>query len=304
MQVNKSKGIKIFSNSIGFILFIICAWGIYHQILIYPNLANPSDFIKTQWKKISFNEWGVMFFLGFLNYLLEAVKWKLVVPAPKPIKITEAIKNVMVGQAFAFFTPGRLGDYFGRTLFLEKGTKWKGMAQMAWASYAQLLATLIMSFLCFFIEIPFFPWLKWGIPLMMGLSIFIYFTSITFTGKLAILHKVQIDFSIKIKLVVLSLIRYGVFIIQYLWAAKMLAIAIPFNVLVPSITLLFLLLSIAPTISLTELLVRGQLMVVLLSPYYSNTLLLIGFSSLIWAVNLLLPAVIGAFLLISFRLKQ
>jgi len=67
---------------------------------------------------------------------------------------------------------------------------------------------------------------------------------------------------------------------------------------------LFLLLSIIPSISLTDLVIRGQIIVVLLEPYYSNGLMLICLSTIIWAVNFLLPAIIGAFLLINFRIKQ
>jgi hypothetical protein len=67
---------------------------------------------------------------------------------------------------------------------------------------------------------------------------------------------------------------------------------------------LFLLLSIIPSISLTDLVIRGQIIVVLLEPYYNNGLMLICLSTIIWAVNFLLPAIIGAFLLINFRIKQ
>jgi hypothetical protein len=67
---------------------------------------------------------------------------------------------------------------------------------------------------------------------------------------------------------------------------------------------LFLLLSIIPSISLTDLVIRGQLIVVLLEPFYSNSLMLICLSTIIWVVNFLLPAIIGAVLLINFRIKQ
>jgi hypothetical protein len=79
---------------------------------------------------------------------------------------------------------------------------------------------------------------------------------------------------------------------------------IPFWVLGSSIAVLFLFLSILPTISITELVVRGQLLLLILAPWYSNGLMIIVLSSLIWAVNFLLPAIIGACLLLGFRLKQ
>ena len=76
---------------------------------------------------------------------MESIKWKLVLAELSPITILKSYKSVLVGQAFAFFTPARSGDYVGRILFLEAGSKLKGLAQMAWASYAQLLITLFFG---------------------------------------------------------------------------------------------------------------------------------------------------------------
>ena len=54
-----------------------------------------------------------------LNFLMESIKWKVVVANTNPISFTKAIKSVLVGQAFAFFTPNRIGDFAGRVLFLK-----------------------------------------------------------------------------------------------------------------------------------------------------------------------------------------
>lgn len=82
---------------------------------------------------------------------MESIKWKLVLAELSPITILKSYKSVLVGQAFAFFTPARSGDYVGRILFLEAGNKLKGLAQMAWASYAQLLITLFLEALVYLI---------------------------------------------------------------------------------------------------------------------------------------------------------
>ena len=133
------------NNSIGFILFLVCAVAIYNKVASNDNLNEFGDQIKQQFYTIGFFQWAVLIILFVLNYLMESIKWKLVLAELNPTSILKSFKSVLVGQAFAFFTPARSGDYVGRILFLAPGNKLKGLAQMAWASYAQLLITLFFG---------------------------------------------------------------------------------------------------------------------------------------------------------------
>jgi len=69
------------------------------------------------------------------------------------------------------------------------------------------------------------------------------------------------------------------------------------------LSVLFFCLSLIPSIALTDVVIRGQLIVLLLSPFYDNILMLICVSTIIWVVNFLLPAIIGSILLINYRIK-
>ena len=71
-----------------------------------------------------------------------------------------------------------------------------------------------------------------------------------------------------------------------------------------AVAVLLMCLSIIPAIALSDLVIRGQLIVLLLAPWYSNGLMLISLSTLIWTVNFLIPAIIGSFLLLGFRIKR
>ena len=105
-------------------------------------------------------------------------------------------------------------------------------------------------------------------------------------------------------MLILSLLRYSIFILQFTWVVTILALPIPILDLWIALVVLLLCLSIIPAIALTDLVIRGQLIVLLLAPYYTNSLMLICFSTIIWAVNLLLPAIIGSFLLLGFKIKR
>jgi hypothetical protein len=292
------------NKSIGLILFIVCLLAIYNKVAHNENLNQYSTDIKIQFEQVTFFEWAVLFLLFLLNYLMEAIKWQNLLASWSPISIFKSYKSVLIGQAFAFFTPARSGDYVGRILLLPPGSKIKGVAQLAWSSYAQLIITISIGSIALFFNLPFFPWIKWFMPMGLIAALFVYFHPGQFKGWLHKINKLQIENKLKLQLLGLSFLKYIVFVLQYTWAVKMLNIPIvPIDLWI-ALGVLFLLLSIIPSISLTDLVIRGQLIVVLLEPYYNNSLMLICLSTIIWAVNFLLPAVIGAFLLINFRIKQ
>jgi hypothetical protein len=180
----------------------------------------------------------------------------------------------------------------------------KGVAQLAWSSYAQLIITISIGSIALFFNLPFFPWIKWFMPLGLIAALIVYFHPGQFKGWLHKINKLQIENKLKLNLLGLSFLKYLIFVLQYTWAVKMLNIPIANIDLWIALGVLFLLLSIIPAISLTDLVIRGQLIVILLEPYYTNSLMLICLSTIIWAVNFLLPAIIGAILLINYRIKQ
>lgn len=292
------------NKSIGLILFVVCLVAIYNKVANNENLNQYSADIKIQFEKITFFEWTILLLLFLGNYLMEAIKWQNLLESWSPISIFKSYKSVLIGQAFAFFTPARSGDYVGRILLLPPGSKMKGVAQLAWSSYAQLIITISIGSIALFFNLPFFPWIKWFMPLGLIAGLFVYFHPGQFKGWFNKINKLQIENKLKLNLLGLSFLKYTIFVLQYTWAVKMLNIPIANIDLWIALGVLFLLLSIIPAISLTDLVIRGQLIVVLLEPYYTNSLMLICLSTIIWAINFLLPAIIGAVLLINFRIKQ
>jgi hypothetical protein len=91
---------------------------------------------------------------------------------------------------------------------------------------------------------------------------------------------------------------------QYNWAAQMLSIPVNWLDLSIAIMALLFFLSMIPAISLTDLVIRGQLFLLLMAPFYHNDIMLIALTTLIWMVNFLIPSILGAILLLGFRLKR
>jgi hypothetical protein len=304
--------ISFVKKGVGFLLFVICSFAIYKQVMSNESWSQYGVILHKLIFQIPFYKWLVLLLLMCLNFIIESIKWRSVVSSNNSISILNAIKGVLVGQTFAFFTPNRIGEYAGRTLFLEDGKKWMGVAQLGWASYAQLLVTIIVGAFALVINLNeynwivggLFIWVRIGVPIIFIISVSLFFYKYTWKGKLKFLNILQIDTSVKVRLLLLSFFRYLIFLLQYAWVAFMLQMNIELLPLALSIAILFLFLSILPTISITELVIRGQLLLMILAPFYHNKMLIISLSSLIWGVNFLLPSIIGAILLLGYRLNR
>jgi hypothetical protein len=305
MNSSKLKPLLSLGNKlIGFILFVICAIAIYNKVLQNENLNQYGADLKIQLAKIHWTAWLLRGCLLTLNYTIEAIKWKSVIASTNTFNTWQALRAVLVGQAFSFFTPARSGDYVGRTLFLAPGTKLKGITQMAWASYAQILMTICFGCFALFWNLPFLPWLKWIAPLGGIIALFLFFYNQPLKGWLSKINLLQIDTALKWKLLALALARYSIYLMQYNWAAQMLSIPVDWMDFSIAIMALLFFLSMIPAISLTDLVIRGQLFLLLMAPFYQNDIMLIALTTLIWIVNFLIPSILGAILLLGFRLKQ
>lgn len=289
---------------IGFLLFIACSIAIYQQIISNENWNQWLPYMQTQAQQISFVDVFVMILLLIINFTIESIKWWHLIHQNNGIGWTKVFQSVLVGQAFAFFTPNRVGEYAGRILYLDEGSKVKGIAQMAWASYSQLLITLCVGVIALFWNQSLYPWLSWLGPLFATVALIFYFIQIKWPGRLAVFSILQIPSTSKWFLLLLSFLRYLIFTLQYVWGAHMLGIEIPFWSLISSVTFLFLCLTILPTIGMTEIVVRGQLLLLILAPWCNSPIKIISLSSLIWGVNFLVPSILGALFLLSFRLKR
>jgi hypothetical protein len=296
--------LSIGNKLIGFILFVICAIAIYNKVIQNENLNQYGAELKIQLGKIHWTAWVLMGCLMALNYTIEAIKWKSVIASTNNFNVLQALRAVLVGQAFSFFTPARSGDYVGRTLFLAPGTKLKGITQMAWASYAQILMTICFGCFAIFWNLPFLPWLKWVAPFGAMLALSLFFYNQPLKGWFSKMNLLQIPIALKWKLLALALARYSIFLMQYNWAAQMLAVPVDWMDLSIAVMALLFFLSMIPAISLTDLVIRGQLFLLLMAPFYQNDITLIALTTLIWLVNFLIPSILGAFLLLGFRLKR
>src|SRR6185436_5079605 len=146
MRLNKN--IKIFLNYIlGPLLFAWLSYSVFKQIRDQPHLEESWRNIKASFTDTRIINFLLVFILMFVNWSLEALKWKLSVQKVQPINFFRALKAIFSGVSFSITTPNRMGEYFGRMLYMDEGKRLKIVSLTILCSLSQLIITLLFGLL-------------------------------------------------------------------------------------------------------------------------------------------------------------
>ena len=86
----------------------------------------------------------VVIFMMFINWFLEALKWKFLINKIEEISLMTSIRAVFSGITVSTFTPNRIGEYAGRVFCLEKGDRIKAVLITIIGSMSQLFNTIFL----------------------------------------------------------------------------------------------------------------------------------------------------------------
>ena len=316
-----NKSIKILINYIfGPVLFVILSISIYHQIIQQPDLLLRWQQIKKSWQD-PFFIFAIL--LVFVNWGVEAIKWKKLINPLEKITLLTAYKSVLAGSSITLLTPNRIGEYGGRILFLKNNNRTSAISISILGGISQLMITLIAG--CFGIvfltthQIP-MDLAKYVNPLILIISsitaiilliLFFYHRSfinlIEGYGKIG---KIKNHLSMLylynrkelLRILFFSFFRYLIFILQYLLLLKVMKVEINTMTSMSLISIFYLLMAIAPTIGMIELPVRATLSLLILGVYSNNTLGIQAATFIIWIINIVVPAIIGSVFVIKNKL--
>jgi len=154
--------------------------------------------------------------------------------------------------------------------------------------YGSILGTLIFIF--------FFFRLGWLIRLLQKLPY-----SNRFSKYINVLE--TFDAKILLRLLSISLFRYVVFVLQYIFMLQLLQVEQNVWTGFWIITVMFWILAIIPSFAIADLGIRGTVAKTLFS-YSSNTLGILTATFGIWFVNLFIPALIGSLLILGIKIKK
>jgi uncharacterized membrane protein YbhN (UPF0104 family) len=319
-----SKNIKIFINYfLGPILFAWLSWTLYRQIHKQSNIENAWRDIRRSFNSpLAWNFVGVIVLMIF-NWSIEAVKWKIAIRPVQQVGFFKAFRAVLSGVSFSVSMPNRVGEYFGRVLYMDDGNRLKTISITIVSSISQLIITLVIGGIGLLILHPaieakqlissiWFQVILYGViaaAIVLTLFYFRLYRIIRWVDRLpgsnrfSFLVSVLEEFSatLLLRLLSLSALRYVVFIAQYYLLFRLFGVDVLWWQAFWAMSVSFVVMAAIPSITIIEPVQRGVVMVLILSLYSANKLGIEFTATSIWFVNLIVPAIIGSLLILSIK---
>lgn len=252
------------------------------------------------------------------NWGVEALKWKILVKPVVHVPPLRAIIATLSGATISLFTPNRIGGFLGRIVYLEPEYRMKASFASVFGNYCQLMITIL------------FGTVGMGYAILKNMSLgdgtisqeviisfclasvaisivllYLFFTPraiMTFIFRFQFLMKytrhakVLKAYSRKdlYAIFFLSAVRYCVFTIQFFMVLRAFEVSVGFIEGFMLISLVYLILAVVPSLVLGNLGIREMAVVIIFGALAATNQDLVGASLTIWAINLVIPALIGS----------
>lgn len=308
---------------------------LYRQLFIKRDLEAFYNTFLEQFQQGFFLECLlIIFLLMFVNWGLEAWKWQFQISKIEKVSFFRSFQAILTGISVSAFLPNRVGDYFGRVFILEKGNHIEGILITIVGSISQFIATFFIGSLALVFFLPlfsdtsdylygyFYHAMLAMIIIANILTLIFYFNISVLTGLLQKIsfkrwqkfreHVIAFSYFNRaelFKILSISILRYLIFSTQFYLLLRTFSLPIPVHYAYILIPVIYLLITAIPTVALSELGVRGSVSIYIFSLYFVQMGLqpeayevrVFSASSMIWLINIVLPALVGTFLV--FRLK-
>jgi hypothetical protein len=323
----KNKNIKILLNyGFGPVLFIWLSYSIYQQIRNQSHLHETLHNLRLS--VTGAQSWKIYLALLLvpLNWGLEARKWQVLIKPVESISFFNAFKAVLAGLAFSMNTPNRIGEYGGRVLYVHEGHRWKALSLTIIGSFSQLIVTLSVGAggLLFLLTDPataagiagYYIWIRvllYGTLVVTAILFLLYFRlgqiikwaekipkACSFLQHITVIEDLPV--TILLRTIGLSLARYIIFVFQYILLMQLFAVEVGIWHSFWLISILYLILAVIPTVALAEIVIRGQVSIMLFKLVSTNEFGIAGAATAIWFINLVIPALAGSLLFLSLKI--
>jgi hypothetical protein len=254
-----------------------------------------------------------------LNLSIDAYKWRLALQTRFRLSQSIAIRAVLVGLSVGILTPNRLGEFAGRLFFVTPRYRLAAITATLISSISALIVVYFFGGLALF-------WFNWPsvfpiwlnksgsvlVILALGLLVSIYFgsnhllqliRSIPRGKRFTKFLRLSAHFSTEtlIRLLLISIWRSLLTYLQLYLLARFVGLNLVLSDVALFFPLLFLFQAILPSSVFTDLGVRGGIGYLLFFPISGSILLSIMPSYLLWLLNIILPASIGALILLKSK---
>jgi len=283
-------------------------WFIAYRLFI------SNDF-KAQWIFFLQNFTGEKFYLFLLvlflmpvNWLLETFKWRLLIKSKGPL--IHLLKSVIAGTTLGFVTPGRAGEFVGRVIFVEEENKAKIFYLSSIGGIAQSVATLSVGvfFVFMWTDNSFFYGITVGVAVAFMLVYFRFDLLNRFISSNSFLERNSLiirqdelpDITTQFYVLLLSLMRFGVYLIQYVLLLIFFGVSGNFFVMLIHSGVFLVAQTFSPMMPFVDLSYRGGTALYVFHNFV-NSIGVLSAVMMVWLINLVIPSVIGYLFILNRR---
>jgi hypothetical protein len=128
-----------------FLILAGTSWAFYNQTLGKENIDEVWRTFVNQTSEGHLGWLLLAVILLPMTYQIEIWKWELAIARIVQPTRLQIIKSILAGTALSFWTPGQIGDYGGRLLFLETKKKWEVALATGVGNIAQQVAVITLG---------------------------------------------------------------------------------------------------------------------------------------------------------------
>lgn len=285
--------------------------------VLYQRLADV-DILESA-KSVNFNYFYIVLaiLLMPLNWLMELLKWKIIVQAIVNVKNSILLHSLLAGISTGMITPNRIGNFIGRMIYFPPKFRIVLSLGTIYSNAAQFLASILPAALLYliirkdshfnYLDVYFtnvnFVW----IYLIIAILVVLYFifplipickffrrwrnTLILFQN--AFKNKATI-------LLILSQVRFLIYSFQFYLLLLGFG-ATGSSIMFYGILFMYFFITLTPSLLFGKLLIRENYALFFLAPLISNELIILLASLSVWLLNLAIPSLIGLVFLLKSK---
>ena len=309
---------KIAETAIKILIVLAGCWVLYVKIIKNQDLTEMWESVKTSFSSTKNVLLMVLaFVLMPVNMAFETRKWQKSILPVERVPFRKAYTAIFTGITAGMMFPNRTGDFLGRIFILEKGNRIKAAMLTFVGNIAQMLVTVSLGCVAwvFFTQENYYWYVLILSLIIIVLGYLLYFNIHILRHLQRLIPKkwrpraekyMEIFGSYSKKdLAVILLIAVGKYVVySFQFVLLIWAFDVPLNyfeAMVP-IMLTYLLMTVIPFITITEIAVRGSVCIYVFEAWLnmqgistSFTMMVFSASTMLWLYNLAIPAVIGLF---------
>lgn len=288
------------------VLFILLLGFIYYGLFVKQDFQHLWDVLSFQLQTVRYPLLIAVVLLMPVNWLVETIKWQLLLGSKHTF--ADCAKGVMAGITMGFVTPGRSGEFVGRILHFNENDKSKVFYLSTMGGLAQSAVTIMAGAIAFpyWKDEPFLSGLIIGIALVFCLLYFRFEWLSEFAMNVPVLankgmviyHTDLPDMNTRFKVFGWSVVRYLIYLLQYVLLFYFFDVNTNIELLTGLCCVLLLLNTFSPLMPVLDFGYRGSIVLLVFAGFTNNMLGAVIAGTVIWLVNLALPALLGYILIV------